>query len=114
MPRPQRPRFASPITQRCTACASNETATDSRCRATPSKALSRSRSSSTPRALREGARCELSAFSLSRPTLFAGHARQEVLEEQAFYEGLAAPDADLLEDVGEVSLDGVLGDEEVA
>jgi hypothetical protein len=42
------------------------------------------------------------------------HFRQEVLEEQALEEVLAAPDADLLEDVGEVALDGVLGDEEGA
>jgi hypothetical protein len=47
-----------------------------------------------------------------RTALVADHVRQEVLEEQALEEVLAASDADLLEDVGEVSLDGVLGDEE--
>src|SRR5215207_7295191 len=44
--------------------------------------------------------------------LVTDHARQEVFEVQALQKVLTAPDADFLEDVGEVALNGVFGDEE--
>ena len=44
--------------------------------------------------------------------LWRHHCRVEVVEEEAFYEGLSASHPDLVEDVGEVILNRVLRDVE--